>query len=219
MPQAGLVGEPATPAEIWQETITLLEQAPAAYIETFPFSEAPAGLIRGYDSKWVFHNYDPNANSWDHVCVQGAVPEFGFPKDLLRAIKHVNHPEGSLTKKEMTAGLLGIKAARFCGIRLAFPEQELLDAVRQEIPQHIRRLTVLARKGVKGQDLDSLGTLPCSNEVVRLQHPTEESGFIYGNSGQKHFQKLLAVNGVISALIPNFDKSSMAYRNLRIKQK
>lgn len=216
IPQAIVPEGPPTHAEIWQQTINLLQQSPAAYLETAPFSEAPAGTIHGYDNKWGFHNYDPDADGWDHISVHGAVPEYGFSEDLQKALTHLHNRNSQigLTKQQMKEGVLGVKATQFCGVFVSFPTSELLRATAIAIPQQVRRLTIQARHGVKGQDPTMLRKLPSTLIIDRLQHPSEETGFVYGNIEDEHFRALLEVNGVIERLLPHFAKSTALAKDM-----
>lgn len=207
---AMLAANPSTRAEIWRETIDLLEQNPAAYVYTDTFVE-PLSDDRGLRTLWQFHAYSLDRDEWSHVAVQGDTPASSLPRDIGKALRHAYGIQ-ELTTRDKRRGLLGVKATQFCGIAVHFPEDKLLGAIKREMPQQVRQLTVQTRQGVRGADPEALRSVPPIDVVVRLNHPNEDPGFLGGADSNADYAALAEANGTIERLLPNFVPGTVTFR-------
>lgn len=205
-----LIADPSRRAEIWQETIDLLEQNPAAYVFTDTFTEPLSGNP-GYRTLWQFHDYSPDRDEWSHIAVQGITPAFSLPREIGKALRHVYDIQ-ELTSRDKKSGILGVKATQFCGVVVRFPEDKLQGAIKSELPQQVRQLIVQTRQGVKGEGPEALRNVPLTNLVVRLNHPSEDAGFLDGNDSNDAYAALARANGAIERLLPNFTPGAITFR-------
>jgi hypothetical protein len=202
------VGPPTT-QEIWTNTIDILKQAPAAYRYTVGFSRF-FGLYEGVSSLWLFHDYDPDTDRWNHIAVRGDSEQRSVPADVMRAAEHFNTSNLPLSNKEKKAGILGSQAVSLCGVTMKFPERELLFSLVDNLPDHVDQLTVQTRHGVKGQ---AVAGRPYDQEIVRLDNPKRDSVLDEGSgrrsTEEQHtgFSELLVANGVLEQMLPNFVRS------------
>ena len=207
---------PATPQEIWDETIALLEQSPGAYVHSVP-------TVRRYgervlDSLWEFKDLGAN-EKWTYVGVTGTVAlldgnivstdhdRFAEDEEVMRAVMHINTTNRQLTPKEWRKGLLGVSTLPVVGRFLRPPERVLRRALAEALPSRILQLTVQARANVIHED-----TLDTSLENIVTLAPRPDGGIhaaFNGNHVSPRYDALFEINGQLERLLPSFNRGKL----------
>lgn len=202
---------PATPQEIWANTIDVLKAAPAAY-QGSQITTRLCGNLDVLTSLWAFHDYDAENNTWQHIAVCGDSRFEDVDPEVRRALAHFNAKGRELTTREQKAGLLGFSAvSSLFGKSVDFPYRDLLFETLARVPDCLDQLTIQTRAGFGEQvKLHDAYEEP----ILLLDNPGKPGRLPGGTSFRERqaeepaaFAALLELNGEMEKLLPNFGRS------------